>query len=193
MGKSSMSMPHGIRRRKESCGLPVATGATARLCRACSDGNSCGVKEAIEDSACLEWFDPDTGLTPLMIAANRPDDINEAVEIIHMLLDAGANLEAKVTAGPKAGQTALYRATVFGHCGEDDRVLMALLGRGAQYDTAAVPRAITRELTAFAYKLEVARQEGLRGSEDVGKAAGIDKRPVGSASIRSTWASDSEY
>ena len=48
--------------------------------------------------------------------------------------------------GPeKAGQTALYRATCLGVPRNDDPILRALIDRGADRSTAAVPR----DLEAF--------------------------------------------
>jgi len=100
----------------------------------------------------------------------------QAVEIIHMLLDHGADITA-LSGGPskKAGQSALYRATVFGHCGQDDKVLMALLGRGAHWSTAAVPREISEGLLLYACDMERERTQQSSNNNNTQK---LNSKPV---------------
>merc|ERR1712188_87366 len=74
-------------------------------------------------------------------------------------IDAGARVNEASSGPEKAGQTALYRATIYGILGKDDQVLMALLGRGADWKLAAVPRDISIRLLEHAQELEANRSQ----------------------------------
>merc|ERR1711998_89040 len=155
-GPTSGTMPP--RNRKVYTG---ASDATQRLFEACEDGECAKARRAIEEGGDIHWRDEESGYTPLMVAAN-PDptrDLLGAVEIIHLLVDRGADVDAfRVVPQKKAGrrQSALYRATVFG-CSKEDPILVALLGRGADWTSAAVPRQLSTGLLEHAVEVENAR------------------------------------
>merc|ERR1712093_139494 len=130
-----------------------ASPATVRLYRACKRGDPEAVREAIRDGADVEWEGDDKCLRPLMVVSTRQCDMCAAVEIIHLLCDSGADVAAETD-----GKSALYRATVFGHLGKADGIMLALLGRGAHWSTAFASRNINMELVDFALEAERARR-----------------------------------
>merc|ERR1711988_216922 len=112
---------------------------TLRLYRACKANDVAEVRRAIHDGGDLEWHGFDKGRPPLTVTASQPQNPHAASEIIHALLDANADIAGETSAmgSSQPRQTALYRATVYGVAGECDPVLMALLGRGADWKMAA--------------------------------------------------------
>jgi len=137
--------------------------ATLRLYVACKCLDVDAAKVAIASGADLEWEGFEKQRTPLMIVANRPEHPSAAVEIMHMLLDGGAEINRGCS---RKGQTALYRATVFGVLGESDAVLMALLGRGADRTTAAVARDLSNAIVFAARCVEEVRQQSIARKAD---------------------------
>jgi len=98
------------------------------------------VTQLVREGAEVDYRDPESGLTPLMMAAGRA-----APDIVHTLIDAGADV---LTADPGAGATALHKACQGGNL----EVVRALVAAGAFVDTVAPTTGHTPLMDALWFK-----------------------------------------
>lgn len=111
-----------------------------RLVDAARAGDRAGVEELLGFGARVDVRDPESGLTPLMIAAGRGD-----LGTVQALLKAGADV---FTADARAGATALHKACQGGSL----EVVRALVEAGAFIDAVVPTTGHTPLLEAFWYK-----------------------------------------
>jgi len=84
---------------------------TERLCKVSYDGNIEEVKNALESSD-VNVINPPNGLTPLMYACSRLDAGN-AKDIVHLLIERGAVINATTFTGISVLQLAVIHSSVY--------------------------------------------------------------------------------
>lgn len=103
-------------------------------------GDHESVRNLIGSGLSVNFHDPESGLTPLMIAAGKADE-----EMVRLLLDAGADV---LTADRRAGATALHKACQGGSVS----VTRMLVGSGAFIDAVAATTGHTPLMDSLWFK-----------------------------------------